>query len=203
MIINYYESGSTAVVRPSRKPPIEYDPSKEKRSKARLNRDSINDKSKRAKSNGIYNYDQEIEENNKNEKNEILNARKMQREQTKKYTKIILGIVVIFGIFFLLCYQSSLVSTSLNEKEKLKTELAEIQKKNEQLKVNIEQKMNINTVEQEAKDELGMQKLDNSQKIYININKDDYTESSTANNKNENENKSWWSQFIDDLFNRK
>ena len=143
MIINYYESGSTAVVRPSKKPPIEYDPSKEKIKKARQRRNYINNRKKSTKSNGIYNY----------------------------------------------------------EKEQLKTELAEIQKKNEQLKVNIEQKMNINTVEQEAKDELGMQKLDNSQKVYININKDDYTESSTNDNKNENENKSWWSQFIKDLFN--
>ena len=201
MIINYYESGSTAVVRPSKKPPIEYDPSKEKIKKARQRRNYINNRKKSTKSNGIYNYEKETATVNEEDKREILNAKRLQCEQTRKYTKIILGIVIIFGILFLLCYQSSLINTSLNEKEQLKTELAEIKKKNEQLKVNIEQKMNINTVEQEAKDELGMQKLDNSQKVYININKDDYTESSTNDNKNENENKSWWSQFIKDLFN--
>ena len=90
----------------------------------------------------------------------------------------------------------------MEQKEKLKTELAEIQKKNEQLKVNIEQKTNINTVEQEAKEELGMQKLDNNQKVYINIDKNDYTESSTLTNKNSSEKKSWWNQFISDLFNK-
>ena len=60
--------------------------------------------------------------------------------------------------------------------------------------------MNINTIEQEAKTELGMQKLDNSQKVYISINKNDYTESSVSNSKKEDNRKSWWSQFLNDLF---
>ena len=190
MIINYYESGITAIVRPNKKPPIEYDPSKEHR------KNVINRNNHISKDNNTRTIDKlEVEE-------EIKKARKAQIVQTKKYAKIIMEIIILFGIFFLLSYQSSLVSTSLNEKEKLKTELAGIQKKNEQLKVNIEQKTNINTVEQEAKEELGMQKLDNNQKVYINIDKNDYTESSTLTNKNSSEKKSWWNQFISDLFNK-
>lgn len=175
MIMNYYESGITAVVTPSRKPPIEYNPNRDVRKFSKDN-------------------------SSKNVQKDKYNAKEIKKEQTKKYTKIILGIIVIFGILFLLCYQSSLISTSLNEKEKLKSELSEIQKKNEQLKVSIEQKMNINTIEQEAKTELGMQKLDNSQKVYISINKNDYTESSVSNSKKEDNRKSWWSQFLNDLF---
>ncbi|MBQ9233739.1 MAG: hypothetical protein IJ167_06865, partial [Lachnospiraceae bacterium] len=48
------------------------------------------------------------------------------------------------------------------KKETLKRELSEIQKENEQLKVNIEKSLNLKKVEQSAKELLGMQKLDNS-----------------------------------------
>ena len=48
------------------------------------------------------------------------------------------------------------------EKENLKKELSSIEKENEQLKVGIEKSLNLNKVEQSAKEMLGMQKLDNS-----------------------------------------
>lgn len=183
MIMNYYESGTTAVVKPGRKPPIEHD---ERNSRIRT------------KNNNKISYSSKLEK-----QQELQHTKQLKNEQTKKYTKIIFGIIVVFGILFLLCYQSSLVNTRLNEKEKLKTELSDIQKKNEQLKVNIEQKMNINTIEQEAKEKLGMQKIDNSQKVYINIDKNDYTESSILNDTKKTTNKSWWNQFLNDLFNKK
>ena len=52
-----------------------------------------------------------------------------------------------------------------------------IEKQNDQLKVSIERDMNISNIEQEAKEKLGMQKLTNSQKVYINLDKKDYVKS--------------------------
>ena len=51
----------------------------------------------------------------------------------------------------------------------MKTSLASIEKENEQLKVNIESKTNLGTVEKEAKEELGMKKLDDKQTTYVEI----------------------------------
>ncbi len=42
-----------------------------------------------------------------------------------------------------------------------------LQKENEQLKVNIENSLNLNNIEKAAKEKLGMKKLDNNQKTYM------------------------------------
>ena len=61
----------------------------------------------------------------------------------------------------------------------MKSNLAAIEKENEQIEVNIESKTNLGTVEKEAKDKLGMQKLDDDQTIYVSLNKQDYIESAS------------------------
>ena len=59
----------------------------------------------------------------------------------------------------------------------MKKEVSAIEKENEQLKVNIEKTLNLNNIEQSAKEKLGMQKLSNSQKVYVSLPKKDYIES--------------------------
>ena len=59
--------------------------------------------------------------------------------------------------------------------------------------------MNINTIEQQAKERLGMQKLDNNQKIYINLEKSDFVEASAEKQVNTKV-ESWWSKLLKDLF---
>ena len=55
-----------------------------------------------------------------------------------------------------------------------------MQKENEQLKVNIENSLNLNNIEKAAKEELGMQKLTNKQTVYVTVYlKKDYVESAT------------------------
>ena len=61
----------------------------------------------------------------------------------------------------------------------MKSNLAAIEKENEQIEVNIESKTNLGTIEKEAKDKLGMQKLDDNQTIYVNLDKQDYIESAS------------------------
>ena len=105
-------------------------------------------------------------------------------------------------MFSIIGYRVFLINDSLKEKENLKAQLAEIKKQNEQLQVNIEQQMNLNTIEQEAKEKLGMRKLDNNQKVYVNLNKEDYTQSSISTEEGE-ERETWWSKLLKDLFNIK
>lgn len=104
------------------------------------------------------------------------NSQKQAKRQLKRKVKLVAGIAISFAILFGISYQNSLITESFNEKEALKDDLAAIEKENEQLKINIEKSLNLNTVEQSAKEMLGMQKLDNSQKVYVSLPKQDYIE---------------------------
>ena len=116
------------------------------------------------------------------------------RPKDKVVVYIALGFIVLFAI----SYQNSLITESFNEKEALKKNLATIEKENEQLKVNIENSLNLTNIEQLAKERLGMQKLDNSQKVYINLDKKDYVQSATEEVVIEQE-KTWWEKIIEVL----
>ncbi len=57
--------------------------------------------------------------------------------------------------------------------------MAAIQKENEQLKVSIENSLNMSNIEKVAKEELGMVKLTSKQTVYISLPKKDYVESAS------------------------
>ena len=115
-------------------------------------------------------------EKKKSSTQKIKKQNKRAKKQMKPKAKLIISIAIGFTILFAISYQNSLITESFNEKESLKENLGTIEKENEQLKVNIEKSLNLNNVEQAAKEMLGMQKLDNSQKIYISLPKKDYIE---------------------------
>lgn len=98
------------------------------------------------------------------------------KKKMKPRAKLVLYIAIAFTILFAMGYQNSLITESCNKKEELKEEVSAIEKENEQLKVNIEKTLNLNNVEQTAKEKLGMQKLTNSQKVYVSLPKKDYIE---------------------------
>lgn len=111
----------------------------------------------------------------KSNKKTVKKAKIKMKPKAKIALYIAIGFVVLFGI----SYRNSLITESFNEKESLKEKLSSIQKENEQLKVNIESSLNLNNVEQQAKELLGMQKLDNKQKVYISLPKKDYIEAAS------------------------
>ena len=122
-------------------------------------------------------------------------SKKQNKRQGKQKVKTVVSIVFVFSILFAISYQNSLITESFNHKEDLKKNLSAIEKENEQLQVNIEKSLNLNKVEQSAKEKLGMQKLDNSQKVYINLPKQDYVESNKEQVLDQ-ENESFWSKII-------
>lgn len=103
------------------------------------------------------------------------NVRQKHEAKIRK-RKIILSVLVVFGILFAISYRNSLINESFSKVKNLKTELASLEKENEQLQVSIESSTNLQNVEQAAKEQLGMQKLTNDQKVYINLSKKDYVE---------------------------
>ncbi len=120
-------------------------------------------------------------------------------KENRKTAKYVVEIVIAFAVLLTISYRYSLINTRFAEKENLKTQLSDLQKQNAQLQLNIETGTNINNIEQQAKEKLGMKKLDNSQKVYVSLPKEDYVESSTEQVET-GEEETWWQALINDLF---
>lgn len=106
-------------------------------------------------------------------------AKKQVKKQANSQIKVMAYVAIGFSILFAISYRNSVINEKFSEIKTLKSNLAAIQKENEQLEVNIENGLNLQTVEQSAKEMLGMQKLDKSQTVYINLPKQDYVEPAT------------------------
>ncbi len=97
-------------------------------------------------------------------------------EQRKKKAKIVVYLVVAFGIIYAMGYRNSQINEAFSKKQSQEKEISQIKKENEQLEVNIQNSLNLNQIEALAKERLGMQKLTNKQTIYIDLPKKDYVE---------------------------
>ncbi len=128
--------------------------------------------------------------------------KKQEKVQPKKHLKTqiktVIYIGLIFASFVVISYRNSLINESFNENEKLKSNLAAVQKENEQLKVNLENSLNLSNIEKMAEKKLGMQKLDNSQKVYVSLDKEDYVEPASEEVIMEEE-KNWFEQLLDNI----
>ncbi len=82
-------------------------------------------------------------------------------------------------MLFTISYRNSLINENYNKKENIKSQVSAMQKENEQLKVSIENSLNLNSIEKAAEEKLGMRKLDNNQKVYVDLQKKDYIEPAT------------------------
>ena len=124
------------------------------------------------KTNQRKKYDEQIIINEKQRKEAI----KMEK---KKHNKNVAFIMAIFLILLAISYRSSLINEKFSALQKDKETLSSLQKTNDQLEVSIESSLNLKNIEETAKEKLGMQKLDNNQKVYVNLDKKDYVEAST------------------------
>lgn len=123
----------------------------------------------------------------KNNKNIQVTTRK--EKKTKKISKLktLVYVVIGFATFFTISYRNAIIDTKYAEIKTLKSELAVVEKENEQLEATIESSLNLQTIQQEAEEKLGMTKLTNSQIEYVNLPKTDYVEAKVEEVKIEEE----------------
>lgn len=128
------------------------------------------------------------------------NSEALKKEKRKKIKQTLM-VFAVFVILVAISYRNSIINESFSKMQTLKTQLAEIEKENEQLEVSIENSLNLNNIEQVAKEKLGMQKLTNKQTVYVELPKKDYVKSA-----NEEvvikEDKDWFTNLINILFNK-
>ena len=139
----------------------------------------------------------------KKSKAQIKVEEKQRMEQLKKEKKIhyqnIAIIISMFLVLLTISYRNSLITEKFNQIQNKKQELASIEKTNGQTEISIESSLNLKSVEKKAKKQLGMQKLDNNQKVYVSLPKKDYTESAIPEVKTE-ESTNWFIELFSKLF---
>lgn len=149
-------------------------------------------------------YNQQKQKKQKKYQEQLKINEKQRREnmklEKKKHNKNVAFIIAIFLILLAISYRSSLINERFSAIQKDKETLSALQKTNDQLEVSIEGSLNLKNVEEVAKDKLGMQKLDNEQKVYVNLEKKDYVEASSEDIEIENkENTNWFVKIVNKL----
>ncbi|MCI8444046.1 MAG: hypothetical protein HFJ37_02570 [Clostridia bacterium] len=126
---------------------------------------------------------------------------KISKEQKKKQIRLTISVAILFILLLTISYRNSQINEKFNEVQRQKKELSLLQKENEQLKVNIENGLNLNNIEKLAKEKLGMQKLTNKQTLYVTLPKKDYIESASKEVVME-KSESWFEEFIHKIFHK-
>ena len=140
---------------------------------------------------------QELERERKAKiKKEAKERAKQKRAAVLLKKKIVVYIGIAFAMLLVISYRNSLITEDFNKVKNLKADLATLQKENQQTQVLIESNLNLKKIEEEAKSKLGMQRLTNDQKIYMNLPKKDYVQSSTDKAKTTEE-KNWLDKIMD------
>lgn len=124
----------------------------------------------------------------------------ISKEQRKKQMKTTVTVVGLFLLLLTISCRNSQIDRQFDQIQDQKKQLAALQKENEQLKVSIENSVNISNIEKVAKEELGMQKLSGKQTVYVTLPKKDYVESASEKVVIE-KNKTWWKKVADKILN--
>lgn len=120
---------------------------------------------------------------------------KAVKQKKKGQFRVLCYVAIGFIILFAISYRNSMINESFNKVQNMKKDLAAIQKENQQTQVSIENNLNLSALEQEAKERLGMQKLNNQQSVYVSLPKKDYVEAASEEvimNNNQN----WFQKII-------
>ena len=124
--------------------------------------------------------------------------KQQEKKDRKKHLKMVSYILLGFSILFAISYRNSLITENFNKTENLKNQLSMLQKENDQIEINIQNSLNLAKIEKSASELLGMKKIDESQKVYVNLPKKDYVEPASEQVK-VTEEKNWFQQVLDTI----
>ena len=77
---------------------------------------------------------------------------RLSEEEKKKQKRLTITVIVIFALLLTISYRNSQINESFSEVQNLKKELSAVEKENEQLKVNIENNLNLSVIKKQAKE---------------------------------------------------
>lgn len=124
---------------------------------------------------------------------------KVSKEQRRKQLKMTVAVAGLFLVLLTISCRNSQIDKKFTQIQEQKKELSTLQKENEQLKVNIENSLNLSNIEKTAKEELGMEKLTSKQTVYVALPKKDYIESASEKVVMDGQ-KNWFEQIFEKFF---
>ena len=132
-----------------------------------------------------YLYDLSLPEKKTIQKEEkfklIKNTNKNSIYKTNKVT-LVLSTLIIFSMLMVITYRYNVISEKNLGVQKLKEDLVVAKSELATSEIALEQVMDVNYVESYAKQQLGMQKPEKSQLIYVNMESEDTVSKVTASN---------------------
>lgn len=131
------------------------------------------------------------------EENKVLKAKKKQRSYALAKFKTILMVLVLFAGCFLIIFRYALLTELNYNLEKATKQYNTIKSENDRLKVDINKEMDLDKIKEIAVTRLGMQKPDKYQIVYVNVQKNDFTEVADAYKGNSNSNTNTLASFLD------
>ena len=131
-------------------------------------------------------------------------ARRINRKEQEKIKKsmqrkIMIYVAIGFAALFIISYRYSSIDDTYALLKDKKSELAVIEKETTQLEANIENSINLTTIEQEAKERLGMQKLSPEQVVYVALPKTDHVEANSEEVKSTDLEENWFMKIINKI----
>ena len=99
-------------------------------------------------------------------------VRELKRQKVKTVTYILIG----FAILFAISYRSSQIDENFARIQGLRHDMSELEKESTQLEIAIASSTNLRNIEQQARELLGMQKLNSNQIVYVSLPKSDHIE---------------------------
>jgi len=118
------------------------------------------------------------------EENKVLSEKKKRRVNNKLKIKVVFAFMVVFALCGFVMYRYALI-TDLNYKINTKMNaLTQMKNENTRLNVKIERELDLQKVQKFAQENLGMQKPDKSQYVFVKVPRCDFT---TASNIEEGE----------------
>ncbi|MBR3280427.1 MAG: septum formation initiator family protein [Clostridia bacterium] len=125
-------------------------------------------------------------------------ARREIRDNIIRNITNVLLFAAIACIALFICYRYSLINEKFNNVEKAKKELLNAQTINEQIQAEIDSETDISYIENYARYQLGMQKPQDSQIMYINVEKQDKIFTPVVAEEEEN---SWFGNLMEKIAN--
>lgn len=113
--------------------------------------------------------------------------------------KILSYVAIGFITLFIISYRNAVIDKTYSNLKELKSQLGSIEKETAQIEANLESSLKLDTIEQEAKELLGMQKLKDEQIVYVTLPKRDYVESSSETIKKSESNSNWFMNIINKI----
>lgn len=122
-----------------------------------------------------YDYDEEPPEKKRKQKESVTIKEKPQiKVNNKSRVKLIASIIIVFSMFMVITYRYNLINEENLEVQGLKKELKRVAAEVSLAQIELEQNLNLDTVENYAKQKLGMQKPEKNQIVYVDTRQEEH-----------------------------